>query len=82
MVNQGVTSLNIGKPTNGGHVSTGVSQHPGHGCCKRQAVSSARLSQSPWNRESCCRSSPPKSWGYDSSTGTYSILTWCQWAAS
>ena len=46
------TSLNLSKPGHGGHVSTGVSQLPRHGCCKRQALSSARKSLDPRSRES------------------------------
>ena len=57
------TSLTLSKPRAGGRVSTRVSHHPSHGCCTRQALSSARTSQAPWNCESCCRSPPPKSKG-------------------
>ena len=43
------TSLNLGKPKHGGHVSTGVSQLPRHGCCKRQAVSLRNSYHTPPN---------------------------------
>ena len=55
---KGATSLNLGKPKHGARNSTGVPHHSGHGCRKRQAVSSARIARYPWSLESWCRSSP------------------------
>ena len=37
------TLLNLGKPKHGARSSTGVPHHLGHGCCKRQTLSSARI---------------------------------------